>query len=114
MLEAPKPKPAMYVRACSSPAYELSPRSTPVSPIRPKPTTMRPMTVPLANARRRAGSRPVMAAAVVRTLARTATAMPRYPVSAESAAPSRKASAVADSPIVTVSSVATPSTKSAR
>ena len=48
-----------------------------------------PVTVPLENATRRAGFRPCMAAAAVRTLARTATFMPMNPAVAEQIVPTR-------------------------
>jgi hypothetical protein len=45
-------------------------------PERPKPTTMKPITEPVLNATRSAGSSPMSAAAAVRTLPRTAMLMP--------------------------------------
>ena len=82
MEEAPKAKPVSG-RKSSQMMYRMT------IPSRPSPTTVMPMTVPELKAVRRAGLRPVWARAAVRTLARTAMAIPRYPAPAESAAPIR-------------------------
>ena len=46
-----------------------------------------PVIAPDRNAMLRAGLRPVLAASVVRTLARTETCMPMYPAAPDSTAP---------------------------
>ena len=58
-------------------------------PAIPSPTTVIPITVPELKAVRSAALRPVRAFAAVRTLARTAIVIPRYPALAERKAPMR-------------------------
>ena len=53
------------------------------------PTTVIPITEPLENATRSAGFRPLIAAAAVRVLARTATNIPMKPAEAEHRVPAR-------------------------
>ena len=79
---APIPKPAT-TEASWKMTYRM------VTPSRPIPTTVAPITAPLEKAIRRAGLRPCIAAAAVRTLARTATLMPMKPAVAEHMAPAR-------------------------
>ncbi len=57
-------------------------------------TTIVPITVPLANAMRRPSFRLLLAACVVRTFARTAMYMPKYPAVPLATAPQMNANAV--------------------
>ena len=77
---APNPKPATTLMSWKI-RYRM------VTPNRPMPTTVTPITVPLEKATRRAGFNPVMAAAAVRTLARTAMFIPMKPALAEQMVP---------------------------
>ena len=64
-----------------------------VAPMRPRPTQNMPQTPPVRNATCRAGaSLPVLAAAAVRTLPRTARLMPMKPVRPDMKQPATKAS----------------------
>ena len=79
---APKPNPATTVMSWKM-AYRM------VTPRRPIPTTVTPITVPLEKAIRKAGFRPWIAAVAVLTFARTATLMPTNPATAEQIVPAR-------------------------
>src|SRR5581483_8478616 len=61
-----------------------------VTPIKPRPTTNKPVTAPPRNAVRNAGSSPPRAASAVRTFERTEMFIPMYPAAAERTAPSTK------------------------
>ena len=76
-----------------------------VTPSRPMPTTVTPITVPLENATRRAGFSPRIAAAAVRMLARTATFIPTNPARPEQMVPARYEMAVAGTPRLWVKTV---------
>ena len=69
-----------------------------VTPSRPMPTTVTPITVPLEKAIRNAGFNPRIAAAAVRMLARTATFIPTNPARPEQIVPTRYEMAVAGTP----------------
>ena len=63
-----------------------------VAPSRPRPTVNMPATPPVRNATlRAAGSEPVLAAAAVRTLPRTARLIPMNPVRPDMKQPATKA-----------------------
>src|SRR3989338_2540123 len=63
---------------------------SPATQRRPSPTSKNPVTAPPLNANRNAVETPARAASAVRTFARTAVIMPRYPTSAEADAPNKK------------------------
>ena len=78
--EAPKAKPATMAAS-----WKMTHRM--VTPRRPMPTTVMPMTVPVRKATRSAGFRPSMAAVAVRVLPIVAMRMPTKPAVAEPIAP---------------------------
>ena len=86
--EHPKPNPtSMALRLCWA-SITIT-----VVPSRPNPTTNAPVVPPAMMATRKAaGIDEVRAAAAVRTLARTAVVIPISPASADSSAPTKKAS----------------------
>ena len=86
--EPPKPKP---MRMADDVFWKIMMIS--VAPRRPRPTQNMPATPPVRNATRSAaGIEPVLAAAAVRTLPRTARLMPMKPVRPDRNAPRMKAS----------------------
>ncbi|OPX66827.1 MAG: hypothetical protein A4E37_01817 [Methanoregulaceae archaeon PtaB.Bin056] len=93
---APSENPESMLMISGSPrvvnVFRVKKRSE--SPIRPRPTTVSPMTVPLAYDTRKAFAIPSRAALVVRTLAIVAAVMPTNPAVAESTAPMMNATEV--------------------
>ena len=87
MSEPPKPKPMRIADAVFWKIMMIK-----VAPSRPRPTVNIPATPPVRNATlQRAGSEPIVAAAAVRTLPRTARLMPMKPVSPDMTAPATNA-----------------------
>ena len=64
------------------------------TPKSPSPTTSIPLTVPAPNDVLRAGARPLIALLAVRTFARTAIHIPKYPIIAENIAPIKNVAAI--------------------
>ena len=86
-MAAPKPKPSRIVGASLRKI-----NTTRAAPSSPRPTVAMPTWAPVRKAIRMAGFRPSeRAAAATRTLARTASHMPRKPIRPEKTAPTRKA-----------------------
>ena len=89
---APNPKPATTLMFWNI-RYRM------VTPSSPMPTTEMPITVPLEKATRNAGFSPRIPAAAVRTLARTATFIPKNPAVPEQMVPTKYEMAVAGTAI---------------